>query len=51
MSYKMNFADKELNYLESENERESGHEGTRYKNFNCENRSQLGYNLGIDVAG
>ena len=45
----MNFTDKEHNYIESDEEREQGHEDTRYKNFECDNR--LGCNLGIDVAG
>ena len=47
----MNFNEKEHNYIESDEERESGHEDTRYKNFGCESSSQLGCNLGIDVAG
>ena len=45
----MNFTDREHNYIESDEEREQGHEDTRYKNFECNNR--LGCNLGIDVAG
>ena len=45
----MNFTDKEHNYIESDEEREEGHEDTRYKNFECDN--PLGCNLGIDVAG
>jgi hypothetical protein len=45
----MNFTEKEHNYIESDEEREQGHEDTRYKNFECDNR--LGCNLGIDVAG
>ena len=47
----MKFTEKEHNYIESDEERESGHEDTRYKNFECENKSSLGCNLGIDVAG
>ena len=47
----MKFTDKEHNYIESDEERESGHEDTRHKNFECENKSRLGCNLGIDVAG
>jgi hypothetical protein len=47
----MKFTDKEHNYIESDEEREAGHEDTRYKNFECENKSRLGCNLGIDVAG
>jgi hypothetical protein len=45
----MKFTDKEHSYIESDEEREEGHEDTRYKNFECDNR--LGCNLGIDVAG
>ena len=47
----MNFTDKEHNYIESDEEREIGHEDTRYKNFECENETSFGCNLGIDVAG
>ena len=45
----MKFTEKEHNYIESDEEREVGHEDTRHKNFECEHR--LGCNLGIDVAG
>ena len=45
----MKFTEKEHNYIESEEEREVGHEDTRYKNFECDH--PLGCNLGIDVAG
>ena len=39
-------------YIESETEREEGHEDTRFKNFECENKDEhLGCDLGIDVAG
>ena len=34
----MKFTDKEHNYIESDEERESGHEDTRYRNFECENK-------------
>ena len=47
----MKFTEKEHNYIETDDERESGHEDSRYKNFECANNSQLGCNLGIDVAG
>ena len=47
----MNFTDRENSYIESEEERETGHEDTRYKNFECESKTRLGCNLGIDVAG
>ena len=47
----MKFTEKEHNYIENEEERETGHEDTRHKNFECENKTRLGCNLGIDVAG
>ena len=47
----MKFNDNEHNYIESDEERESGHEDTRHKNFECENKTNLGCNMGIDVAG
>ena len=47
----MRFTDRDDNYIESDEEREIGHEDTRYKNFQCETNSKLGCNLGIDVAG
>jgi hypothetical protein len=47
----MKFTDTDHNYIESDEEREVGHEDTRYKNFVCETQSSLGCNLGIDVAG
>jgi hypothetical protein len=43
--------DKEQSYIESDEEREHGHEDTRYKNFECENKTNLGCDPGIDVAG
>jgi hypothetical protein len=45
----MTFTEKEHNYIESNEEREEGHEDTRYKNFECDH--PLGCNLGVDVAG
>jgi len=40
------------NYMESEEERETGHLDTRAGNHECENKDEhLGCNLGIDVAG
>lgn len=45
----MEYTDKEHNYIESEKEREEGHEDTRYKNMGC--ADALGCNPGIDVAG
>lgn len=40
------------NYIESEKEKNEGHEDTRSKNFECENPDEhLGCDLGIDVAG
>ena len=47
----MRFTEIEHNYIESDEEREVGHEDTRYKNFECEYKSRLRCNLGIDVAG
>jgi hypothetical protein len=47
----MKFTHEEHNYIESDEERESGHEDTRYKDSECENKTSLGCNLGIDVAG
>ena len=45
-------ADKVQNYIENDEEREKGHEDTRYKNFECENPDpRLGCDLGIDVMG
>ena len=38
-------------YYESETEREDGHTDTRWKNFECENKTNLGCDPGIDVAG
>jgi hypothetical protein len=39
-------------YIESEEERESGHIDTREDNFKCDRPDpNLGCNLGIDVAG
>jgi hypothetical protein len=43
--------DKEQSYIESDEEREQGHEDTRYKNFECENKTNLGCDPGVDVAG
>jgi hypothetical protein len=45
----MSANDREDNYIESDEERESGHEDTRHYNFGCDN--SLGCNLGVDVAG
>jgi hypothetical protein len=41
----------EQSYIESDEEREHGHEDTRYKNFECENKTNLGCDPGVDVAG
>jgi hypothetical protein len=38
-------------YIESEEERERGHVDTREKNFECENKTSIGCDPGIDVAG
>jgi hypothetical protein len=47
----MKFTDKDHNYIDNDEERDSGHEDTRYKNLECKNKTKLGCNLGIDVAG
>jgi hypothetical protein len=47
----MNFKDKKHSYVESEKEREEGHTDTRHFNFECEPKSRLGCDPGIDVAG
>ena len=38
-------------YFESDTEREEGHTDTRWKNFECEYKTNLGCDPGIDVAG
>ena len=39
-------------YIESDKEREKGHEDTRGKNFKCDDPDpNLGCDMGIDVAG
>ena len=43
--------DKEQSYIESDEEREHGHADARTKNFECENKTNLGCDPGIDVAG
>jgi hypothetical protein len=45
----MKFSDREHNYIESDEERESGHQDTRSFNLGCDHA--LGCNLGVDVAG
>jgi hypothetical protein len=42
---------REHNYIESDEERNRGHVDTRYKNFECENKTNLGCDPGVDVAG
>lgn len=42
---------REQSYVESEEERERGHVDTRHHNFECENKTNLGCDPGIDVAG
>lgn len=39
------------NYIETNAEREAGHTDTRWKNFECETKTNLGCDPGIDVAG
>ncbi len=38
-------------YFESDTEREEGHTDTRWKIFECEYKTNLGCDPGIDVAG
>jgi hypothetical protein len=45
----MKRSEHDQSYIESDEEREPGHEDTRYKNFGCNH--PLGCNLGVDVAG
>ncbi len=40
-----------FDYIETDAERGDGHIDTRWKNFECENKTNLGCDLGIDVAG
>jgi hypothetical protein len=48
----MESSSRDFSYIESEEERESGHIDTRRFNFECDNQdSHLGCDLGIDVAG
>jgi len=48
----MKFTDKDHNYIESDEERETGHRDTRELNHKCKNPDpSLGCNLGIDVQG
>jgi hypothetical protein len=43
---------KEESYVESDEERERGHEDTRHHNFECEKPDpNLGCDPGVDVAG
>ncbi len=43
---------REDNYIESDRERDKGHEDTRQKNFDCAQPDEhLGCDPGIDVAG
>jgi len=42
---------KEESYIESEEERESGHVDTRALNFECETFDSIGCDTGVDVAG
>jgi|GEM_PF-1177453 len=38
-------------YFETDEERETGHVDTRSRNFECENKTRIGCDMGIDVAG
>jgi hypothetical protein len=45
-------SNREDSYVESEEEKDTGHEDTRHKNFECEKPDKnLGCDPGIDVAG
>lgn len=45
-------AEKVQNYMEHDEEREQGHEDTRWRNFECEQPDpNLGCDMGIDVQG
>ena len=45
-------AEKVQSYIESDSERNEGHQDTRRHNFECDNPDQhLGCDPGIDVAG
>ncbi len=41
----------EQNYIESDDEREAGHEDTRKFNFECETFDSIGCGTGVNVAG
>ncbi len=41
----------EHNYIESDEEREIGHEDTRHLNFECDSFDSIGCDTGVDVAG
>lgn len=45
----MSSDNREHNYIESDEKRESGHEDTRHKNLGCDH--SLGCYLGVDAAG
>ena len=45
-------ADKVQDYIETDQEREEGHQDARQRNFECENPDEhLGCDMGIDVQG
>lgn len=41
----------EHNYIESDEEREAGHQDTRHYNFECDSFDSIGCDTGVDVAG
>ena len=51
MKSKSKSENREDNYIETDEERNRGHVDTRSKNFECENKTNLGCDPGIDVAG
>ncbi len=45
-------SNREDSYVETDEEREQGHEDTRHKNFECEKPDpNIGCDPGVDVAG
>ena len=51
MKSKSKSENREDSYVESDEERNRGHVDARSKNFECEKKTSLGCDPGIDVAG
>ncbi len=47
----IDMSSQEHNYIESDDEREAGHEDTRHFNLECETFDSIGCDTGVDVAG